>query len=263
MPAPKTYKTEAIVLKHTDLGEADRILVLYTPNYGKIRAVARGVRRMKSRLGGHVEPLTNCSLLLARGRTLEIVSQGQTIEGFLPIRSDLSLIAQALYLIELTDAFTSDRIENYPLYRLLLDSLHLLSRVRNSSILFRFFELQLLECVGYRPQLRECLNCKSPLKPVQNYFSASGGGILCPDCVHVESVVQPISVDAQKVVRLIEQGDFAKANQVRLSSGLSQELERIIQGYIRYLLERDLRSTRFLDRLKREGNEAMATDYHS
>ncbi|MBT4512217.1 MAG: DNA repair protein RecO [Chloroflexi bacterium] len=255
MPTPKTYKTEAIVLKHIDLGEADRIITLYTPNLGKIRAVAKGVRRAKSRLGGHVEPLTNCSLMLSRGRNLEIVSQGQIIESFLSIRNDLQRTAQALYLIELTDAFTSERVENYPVYRLLIDSLHLLSRVPNVELLFRFFELQLLEHMGYRPQLYECLNCKVPLAPVENYFSASGGGVLCPNCAHTEPLVHPLSVDALKVMRLMQRGDYSVASRLRLNSGLSLELERAIKGYVRYLLERDVKSARFLDRLKKDAAE--------
>ncbi|NQT74086.1 MAG: DNA repair protein RecO [Chloroflexi bacterium] len=258
MPTLKTYKTEAIVLKHIDLGEADRILTLYTPNQGKLRAVARGVRRMKSRLGGHVEPLINCSLMLSHGRALEVVSQGQTIESFLPIRNDLKLTVQALYLVELTDAFTSERIENYSVYKLLLDSLRLLAKVRNAEILFRYFELQLLGYVGYEPQLYKCLNCKATIEPVQNFFSTSGGGILCPNCAHTEPVVKPISVDALKVVRLLQRGDFITANRLRLSADLSRELERIMQGYIRYLLEREIKSTRFRDRLKREDTEIAA-----
>lgn len=258
MPALKTYKTEAIVLKHIDLGEADRILILYTPNQGKIRAVARGVRRMKSRLGGHVEPLINCSLMLSRGRSLEVVSQGQTIESFLPIRNNLKLTVQALYLVELTDAFTSERIENYPVYKLLLDCLRVIEKVRNVEVLFRYFEIQLLKYVGYEPQLYICLNCKAAIEPVENFFSASGGGILCPNCAHTEPVVQTISVDALKVVRLLQRGDFSAANRLRLSSDLSREIERIMQGYIRYLLERDIKSTRFRDRLKREESEITA-----
>lgn len=259
MSQPKTYKTEAIILKHADLGEADRILTLYTPNLGKVRAVAKGVRRTRSKLGGHVEPLTQCSLVLSHGRNLETVSQGQIIESFLPIRTDLWRTAQALYLAELTNAFTSEQVENYPVYKLLLDSLHLIGRTRNVSILFRYFEVQLLEYVGYRPQLRKCLNCGAPVKPIENFFSASGGGILCPNCVHAEPVAQPISVDALKVVRLLQHGDYATANRLRMTPTLDRELEKTVQGYVRYLLERDIRSTDFIDRLRKEG---IHTEHH-
>jgi len=253
MPAPKIYKTEAIVLKHANLGEADRILTLYTPNLGKLKAVVKGARRATSKLGGHVEPLTHCSLVLARGRNLDTITQSQTIESFLPIRNDLWLTAQALYLIELIDAFTADHVENYPVYKLLLEALRQLCKVRRIELFFRYFELQLLGHVGYQPQLRECLNCQSPIEPVENFFSASGGGILCPNCAHTEPIVQPISVNALKIMRLLQRGDYATASRLRLNSDLSRELERMIQGYIRYLLERELRSTGFLDRLRREG----------
>lgn len=252
MPAPKTYKTEAIVLKHADLGEADRIVTLYTPNLGKIRAVARGVRRMKSKLGGHVEPITNCSLMLSHGKTLEVISQGQTIESFVAIRNDLWLTAQALYLFELTDAFTSERIENYPVYRLLVETLHMLAKVNNVELLFRYYEIQLLGHVGYRPQLYNCINCKESIKPLENYFSASGGGILCPDCTHTEPVVQPVSVNALKVLRLIQRGDSGTADRLRMESQLARELRRIMNGHIRYLLEREVKSTGFLDQLRKE-----------
>lgn len=251
MPAPKTYKTEAIVLKHADIGEADRLLTLYTPSAGKIRAVARGVRRVKSKLGGHVEPLTRCSLVISRGRTLEIVSQAEILESFLPIRRDLLRTAQALYLVDLTDAFTSEHAENYSVYRLLLESIRLLERSPGRDILSRYFEIQIVSQTGYAPQLYRCVNCGAPLKPVMNYFTPSGGGMLCPSCSHTEPVVQPISVEALKVVRLLHRGDYATAARLRLSPPLAQEIRRITQGYVRHLLERDLRSINFIDRLRR------------
>ncbi|MFW0859767.1 MAG: DNA repair protein RecO [Dehalococcoidia bacterium] len=253
MTAPKIYKTEAIVLKHADLGEADRILTLYTPNMGKLKALVRGARRSRSKLGGHVEPITHCSLVLARGRSLDTVTQSQTIESFLSIRNDLWLTARALYLIELADVFTPERSENYSVYKLLLDALHELGKVRRFELLFRYFEIQLLGHVGYQPQLRDCLNCRSSLRPVENFFSPSGGGVLCPNCAHTEPVVQPISVNALKVMRLLQRGDYATASRLRLVPELSRELERIVQGYIRYLLEREIKATGFLDRLRREG----------
>lgn len=261
MTAPKIYATEAIVLKHANFGEADRILTLYTPNMGKLRALVRGARRSRSKLGGHVEPLTHSSLVLARGRNLDTVTQSQTIESFLSIRNDLWLTARALYLVELADLFTPEHVENYPVYKLLLDALHELAKVRRREeaassmqdfMLIRFFEAQLLGHVGYQPQLRDCLNCRSPIQPAKNFFSHSGGGILCPNCAHTEPVVQPISVNALKVMRLLQRGDYATASRLSLVPELSRELERIIQGYVRYLLEREIKATGFLDRLRRE-----------
>jgi len=262
MTPPKIYTTESIVLKHANFGDADRLLTLYTPNMGKLRALVKGARRSRSRLGGHVEPITHCSLVLARGRSLDIVTQSQTIESFLSIRNDLWLTARALYLIELVDAFTAEHVENYRLYKLLLDVLHGIGKVRRGEeasskmhhlMLLRYFELELLGHVGYQPQLRDCINCRSPIQPVENFFSHSGGGVLCPNCAHTEPVVRPMSVNALKVMRLFQRGDYATAIRLRLVPELSRELERTIQGYVRYLLEREIKATGFLDRLTREG----------
>ena len=145
MTQPKIYSTEAIVLRRKGLGEADSLLTLYTSRLGKVRAVARGAQRPKSRLGGHVESLVYSEMQLAQSRNLDIVTQSQTIEGFLPLRDDLWRSSCAIYIVELVDRFTVERQENYAVFRLLLDALRWLCRVRNSEALLRCFELHLLE----------------------------------------------------------------------------------------------------------------------
>ena len=205
---------------------------------------------MKSRLGGHVEPLTQCSMMLARGRNLEVISQSQVIDSFLPIHNDLQLTAQAMYFAELIDAFTSERIENYPVYKLLADTLCHLPSAQNSELLFRYFEIQLLGYLGYRPQLHECIDCRMQLEHVDNFFSSSGGGILCPGCSHNELVVRVISVDALKVLRLLQRDEYSIAVRLRINKSLARELGETPQGYIQYLLERKLKSTGFLSVLR-------------
>src|SRR3990172_2229519 len=144
MTQPRVYKTEAVVLKRHTLGEADRILTLYTPNFGKIRAIGKGVRRTKSRLGGHVELFTRSALMLAHGQNLDILTQAQTLDSFLPLREDLRRASWALYTIELVDRFTADHIENFPLYRLLVETLHRLCDARDADLTLHYYELQLL-----------------------------------------------------------------------------------------------------------------------
>ena len=252
MSAPRTYKTEAVILKHVDLGEADRIVTLYSPGYGKIRAVARGVRKMKSRLGGHTEPLTRCTMMIARGRNLDVISQSQVIDSYLSIHNDLQLAARGMYFAELIDAFTSEHIENYPIYTLVIDTLNHLPKARSIELLFRYFEIQLLGYLGYRPQLYECVNCRIPLDPVENFFSPSGGGILCPGCAHSELEVRTVSVDAVKVLRLFQKDDYLTASRLRMNQYLSRELREILRAYLRYLLERDINTTRFLSLLEQD-----------
>ena len=124
MTKPRTYQTEAIIIKKMKLGEADRILTLYTPHLGKIRAVARGVSRSKSKMAGHLELLTHSLVSLTRGRNLDRIIGSQTINSFLPLKTDFQLGAYALYLTELTDQFTAEQTEDTPLFQLLLESLH-------------------------------------------------------------------------------------------------------------------------------------------
>jgi DNA repair protein RecO (recombination protein O) len=153
MPEARNYKTEAIIIKKTKLGEADRILTLYTPDMGKIQAVAKSVRQPKSKMSGHLELLTHSMVSLARGKNLATVTGSQTINGFLAIKNDLELTAYALYIIELVNQFTGDNIEDTPLFELVLNVLEKLCREKNKDMVLRYFEVKLLDNVGYRPQL--------------------------------------------------------------------------------------------------------------
>ncbi|MGD8605174.1 MAG: DNA repair protein RecO, partial [Anaerolineales bacterium] len=108
----RVYRTEAVVLRRFNLGEADRLLTLYTLRYGKVKAIAKGVRRPKSRKAGHLEPFTHVQLMLARGRELDIITQAEAMDSYPQLREDLVRIGQASYVIELADAFTVERDEN-------------------------------------------------------------------------------------------------------------------------------------------------------
>src|SRR5574341_2449615 len=123
MPIPRMYKTEAIVLRGRRLGEADRILTLYTPGFGKIDAKAKGVRKTTSRMSGHLQPLTRCVLQLAQGHVSDVLTVCETLESFQPLRDDLERLSRALYATELIERFVPERANSYPTYRLLVDTL--------------------------------------------------------------------------------------------------------------------------------------------
>ena len=252
MSKPRTYQTEAIIIKKTKLGEADRILTLYTPDLGKIQAVAKGVRRPRSKLAGHLELLTHSQVSLARGRNLDTITGSQTINSFLPLKSDLGLTSYALYITELVNQFTADQVENRPLFALLLETMEQLCQSNNCELVSRYFELQLLNAVGYRPQLQQCVICHRPLEPIINAFSSSDGGILCPDCYQNQPLTQPISVDALKVLRFLQSNDYANVNRLKISPQLAHELEVTMRDYLRYLLEREVKSTAWLDTLREQ-----------
>jgi DNA repair protein RecO (recombination protein O) len=255
MSKPRTYQTEAIIIKKTKLGEADRILSLYTPHLGKIRVVAKGVRRPRSKMAGHLELLTHSLVSLARGRNLDTVTGSQTINSFLPLKSDLKLTSYALYAVELTDLFTADNDENYPLFQLLLETMHNLCQGNNNELTMRYFELHLLNQVGYRPQLGQCVSCHSPLKAITNSFSPSAGGVLCPNCCQSQFYAYSLSVDALKVLRFLQDSDYDACRRLKISLELSQELEGVMRNYLKYILEREVKSATWLDSLRGQARQ--------
>jgi DNA repair protein RecO (recombination protein O) len=250
MPRPRTYQTEAIIIKKTKLGEADSILTLYTPHLGKIQGFARSLRKPRSKLAGHLELLTHSQVSLARGRNLDTITGSQTINGFLPLKSDLWLTSCALYAIELVDQFTAEGEENHQLFRLLLDIMASLCQEGDRELALRFFELHLLDIVGYRPQLHECVSCHSSLEPITNSFCSRAGGVLCPDCRHSQPLSYPLSVNALKVLRFLQDNDYSTAGRLKLTPELSREVEAVLRDYLKYLLEREIRSVAWLDTLK-------------
>lgn len=255
MPESRTYQTEAIIIRKIKLGEADRIINLFTPHLGKIRAVAKGVRRPKSRLSGHLELLTYSKVDLTRGRNLNTIIGSQTVNAFLPLKTDLDLSATALYLTELVDQFTVENAENYTLFQLLLDTLDKLQTEENREMLIHYFEMHLLTFTGYKPELMHCVACKKPLEPVINAFSVSSGGMLCSTCTFTR-YCYPVSVDTLKVLRLLQSDDYATVRRIKLTSELAEELNTVLRNYIRYLLEREIKSVDFMDSLKRGLNPA-------
>ena len=264
MSTSRNYQTKGIILKQTKLGEFDKIITIYTPEFGKLKAVAKGACRPKSKLGGNVEPLTYSLMLLVKGRNLDIVTQSQTINGFLGLKSDLWRMACSFYILELVDSFTVEGGDNHPLFDLLLDALHQLSDPNSNETLLRHFELHLLHHLGYCPQLRRCVSCNSSVKPVINFFSPSKGGLLCPCCNSAENqdyeqiermslrLSVPFSVGALKVLRLWQNCDYATARRVKISPELSSELERVLHDYIRCILQRELKSLTWLQELEME-----------
>jgi len=256
MSKPRNYQTEAIIIKKVKLGEADRILNLYTPHLGKIQAVAKGVRRPRSKMAGHLELLTHSQVSLARGRNLDTITGSQTINSFLPLKSDLWLTSCALYATELVDQFTADQIENYPLFQLLLETMYRLYQASDNELALRYFELHLLNEVGYRPQLQQCVSCHLPLEPVTNSFRPSAGGVLCPNCSKNQPLTYPLSLNALKVLRFLQGSDYDTVRKLKINLDLSHELDEVMRHYLRYLLEREVKSAVWLDSLREQIKEA-------
>jgi len=270
------YRTEAIVLDRKDFGEADRLLTLYTPGLGKVRAIAKGARRTTSRLSGHIELFTHTELLLATGRNLDIITQSQLIRSHERLREDLWRAALGFHVLELVNHFSEERLENPAVWEALLEVLRRLDEgsepcpqsaetgliaetkglynpeppSQSPELAVRFFEAQLLDHTGYRPELRCCTLCRDRLEPVENYFHAPSGGLLCPHCAAGHAGLLPLTVDAIKVLRLLQDGELSLAGRLRLAGSTLREVETAMRRHISHVLERDLRTAHLVDEVR-------------
>jgi len=253
MPETKfrSFRVDAVVLRHSNYGEADRLLTMYTRQQGKMRAIAKGARKISSRKAGHIEPFTHVRLQLAKGRDMFLITQADTVDAYLPLRDDLVLTSQAAYVMELLDRFTYENdTENASTFRLLTDTLARLSVKDDPWLVIRYYEMRLLDYMGFRPQLFECANCGRAIMAEDQYFSFTAGGVICPRCGQGLPNLKNISVDTLKYLRHFQRSSYAEASRARPSLEVQQEAEVLMQGYFTYLLERELNTPGFLKKIK-------------
>jgi DNA repair protein RecO (recombination protein O) len=247
----RLYRARGIVLRRQDLGEADRILTLFTAEHGKRRVVAKGTRRVSSRIAGHLEPFTVVRVLIARTRGLDIVSQAETIAGFTELRAHEGAIATAGYLAELVDIFLPDDQANQSAWELLYGALNLLDQQRDTQLVTLIFEMGLLRAVGYRPQLDPCIVCGVPLRPVLNGFSPEGG-VVCDNCRPGRPDALPLGVNALKLLRAIDRGEIERLFAMRVPPEVWRELDPALHAYITRVAGRESRARRVLLELRLE-----------
>jgi len=246
----RIYRTRAIILKRREQGEADRVITIFTPEYGKRVVIAKGVRKPTSRKAGHLEPFTHASLMLAKGKTWDIITGAQTVTSFRKLREDLDLTAYAYYFCELLDAFVQEDDPHPEMYDLLLTAFRRLETSPDLALTARWYELILLKHAGFAPQLFQCVQCGEKIQPVTNYFSNERGGVLCPRHGEGASGAEPIPLNALKVLRYIQTQPYPHIMQLALTSGTSRQVEKVMGDYLRYLLERRLKSKQFIKLLR-------------
>jgi len=251
MPDFRSFRASTVVMRHSDWGEADRLLTLYTREQGKVRALAKGVRKMTSRKGGHLEPFTYVTLQLAKGRDLLIVTQAETVNAFLPLHEDLVKTGYAAYVVELLDRLTyEDDGGNPTLFKLLVETLDRIEKDSDAWLSVRYYEMRLLDFMGFRPQLFECTNCGREILPEDQFFSFNSGGVVCPRCgVGLPNLIS-ISIEALKYMRHFQRSNYGNASRARPSLEVQKEAEALMQGYFTYILERELNTPGFIKRVK-------------
>lgn len=247
----RTYTTEAIILRRRDLGEADRLLTVLTPQRGKLRLVAKGARKPRSRKAGHVELFMRSQLLVTHGRgDLDLITQAQVREAYLPLRDDLTRGAYAAYAVELADAFTADD-DPHTLaeFNLLAEMLTWVSQSANLPLTTRYYELMLLSLAGYQPDWFACQVCGREARPENQFFSAVAGGVVCAECGQTGQTppgTLPLSLGALKVLRHLQRQTYAQIRDLNLTAETLLEIERTLARCLQHALERQLKSVAFL-----------------
>ena len=240
------------MLRRTDFGEADRLLTLYTRDFGKIKAVAKGARKPQSRKTGHVELFMRSNFLFASGRDIAILTQAEMVEPYAALRDDLIRSTYAAYVVELLDRFTVEEDKHSGIYQLLTDALGWLATQEDVLLVARYYELRLLGLAGFRPQLFHCVACGEAIEERDQFFSGELGGVLCPDSRAEDRRAVAITAVSLKVLRYLQTRSWDTVHALRLKRTVHTELENVMHFYITYVLERNLKSVEFLHRLRQE-----------
>ncbi len=245
----RSYSTEAIVLDRRPFGEADRILVVFTPQYGRLDLIAKGASKTKSRSGPYLDLCNWVRLELATGRELDVVRSAQPVRLFTTLGTDLNRYCHASYLVELVKTLVQADEPHQGVFDLLSRSLVLLDEGVDPWIITRHFEMALLNELGYRPQLFRCVGCGDEITATTNAFSATLGGLLCASCRDLDPVSIPLSVNAQKYLRMLQREGLAAVARLAPSPQERAEIQRVTESYARYVADRDLRSLRSMQEI--------------
>ncbi len=234
------YRATGVVLRTYKLGESDRIIVLLTEHHGKVRAVAKGVRKTKSKFGGRLEPMSHIQLLLHEGRDLDIVNQVDTVESLAPLMVDLDHMTRGMAVLEAVDQMAMDREPNPQLYRMLVGVLRTIA-VSDSPLVVPAFFWKLLSLEGVRPELDVCVRCGDTEPLVA--FDMDHGGVLCRTC----RSGAPISADALELMRMILGGQLNAALAAPITQA-SHEVSSHATRAVEHHIERKLRSVAVFER---------------
>ncbi|MGH2748909.1 MAG: DNA repair protein RecO [Actinomycetota bacterium] len=237
---PGLYRDEGIVLKTIKLGEADRIVTFFTRYNGKLRAVAKGVRKTKSRFGGRVEPFTRVQLMLYRGRgDLDTITQVDILTSFKEVRGEYPRLVSASALAEVVEKITADREQAPSTYALLLGALESLANGGGATVVPAFL-IKLLSVSGYHPQLSVCAGCGDGRALA--VFSPALGGAACHSCWEEDRDATPLESDRMALLARLLSAEFGQAADAQATLDITQALRR----YAEYHIERPLKSLQML-----------------
>ncbi len=244
-------KTTGIILKRQKIGEADKLLVIFTEELGKVTALAKGIERISSRRAGHLEPFMISQLELSKSKSNRyFINEVKAQHHFKSLRKNLKKTALASYVCELADRTLSFEEKNTDIFQLLKKTLYLIDVTSDDYLIniVRGFEMHLFSLLGFQPELNVCLKCRTKDIPGDVYFAPSEGGIICLNC-HIfnknTTKVSGASIDTLK---------FLQNHSLQASLSINpKEIEKIgnlVNFYIQFILEADLKSKKVIKELK-------------
>lgn len=236
------YQTRGIIIRRAKFGEADRLLTIYTEKKGKVKVIARGSRKILSKLAGHIEPFYFSNLVIIKGKNIDTLAGAELIDDFSGLRESVLKTAHAYYISEVLDNLITEAETAPEIFNLLLGTLQSLKNI-NSSWLLRHFEIQLLAQLGHKPELTKCAGCGKILKSEDNYFSNISGGIICPDSYQEYSDHIKISPNTIKIMRLLlAYKDPQVVEKIKDFPKIEKETKQIISRYMMYITGKNLKT---------------------
>lgn len=253
--ASSTYLTSGIVLKRRDYREYDRLVTIYTDKYGKIETVARGVRKIVSKLAGHLEPLSYSSFMLAKGRAFDVLASSVRQSSFRIPQTDLLAFALACYFFEAVDRLTRPNLPDRVLFQLLVEYLEVFEATVEEGnratafqrvLITEFYLFQLLKQLGYTPALEKCVVGGERLRASSIALSLSHGGLVCDKHKRQQEDTIDLSLQAVEILRLMSDGDREPIRLMKQEDGALRQIALVMNSFLKYHIGEPLRSESYL-----------------
>tara|TARA_Y100001970_G_scaffold119241_1_gene147894 strand:+ start:42502 stop:43257 length:756 start_codon:yes stop_codon:yes gene_type:complete len=242
----RTYKIDAIILSQRQFGETDKLITVFTKEYGKKTIIAKGISKSTSPLVYHLDNMNLTKLVMSKGKNLDLVTQASVIESFENIRNTYELMIQGLYVLELVDKFSIDNSIDVELYDSIIATF---TRINNNEPLLlniRLFELNLLKSSGLMPEFNHCIDCSVSVSSEKTFVNVNIGGVLCLNCKDRYSDNILLSVPSIKVLRAMLFENYQQIKNIKISLEIYEELGSILAQFINYHLQEPTKSHRFL-----------------
>ena len=250
----RTYNAEGVVLRRTNFGEADRLVTFLSKYKGKFTAIAKGIRKVASRRGPNLELLNHVKAHFAAGKNLDVVTEVVSVETFKKIKEDLPKLGSSFHLAEMANEFLADGQGGRGVFDLLLKTLKLLQEEEDpqrEAIILQAFDVKFLDLMGYKPRLFSCAKCGQKIQGERYFLSAEFGGVVDQNCFKSFLFAKPISQNAIKLLRFLQTEDWPRIKKLSVENSLNKETDQLLRFYIEYLMEKELKSAKFIDQIKR------------